>query len=138
GRPDHDRVGRDCARLCGVGVPLVIVEHPTPPDAIACLKAGSCDQLFLPLDARAAAIGDFSNPIFQFDYTLMVPAGSAIATVADADRPGVPIAAVRNHASTNDLVRQGKHSQFGYGDTPEPTVALLRRRKGDGHASHRP
>src|SRR5262249_31227729 len=81
-----------------VGVPLVIVEHPTPPEAIACLKAGSCDQLFLPLDARAAAIGDFSNPVFQFDYTLMVPAGSAIAKVADGDRPGLRIPAIRNHA----------------------------------------
>ena len=88
-----------------VGVSLVIVEHATPPQAIACLKAGSCDQLFLPLDARAAEIGDFSNPIFQFDYTLMVPAGSAIAKVVDADRSGVRIAAVRNHASTNELVR---------------------------------
>jgi hypothetical protein len=41
-----------------------------------------------PLDARAAAIGDFSNPIFQFDYTLMVPAASSIAKVAD--RPSSP------------------------------------------------
>src|ERR1700675_1613112 len=40
-----------------VGVPLVIVEHATPPEAITCLKAGSCDQLFLPLDARDAEIG---------------------------------------------------------------------------------
>ena len=70
-----------------VGVPLAIVEHATPLEAIACLKAGSCDQLFLALDARAAEIGDFSNPIFQFDYTLMVPAGFSIAKVADADRP---------------------------------------------------
>jgi len=37
-----------------LGVPLIIVEHATPPEAIACLKVGSCDQLFLPLDARAA------------------------------------------------------------------------------------
>jgi hypothetical protein len=29
----------------------------------------------LPLDERAAAIGDFSNPIFQFDYT-QVPSSS--------------------------------------------------------------
>src|SRR5262249_9120308 len=56
-----------------VGVPRVTVEHATPPEAISCLKVGSCDQLFLPLDARAAQIGDFSNPVFQFDYTLMAP-----------------------------------------------------------------
>src|SRR5215475_13031383 len=74
-----------------VGIPLVIVEHATPPEAIGCLKAGACDLLFLPLDARAAGIGDFSNPIFQFDYTFMVPAGSPITKVADVDRPGVRI-----------------------------------------------
>ena len=60
-----------------LGVQLVVVEYVTPPEAIACLKAGACDVMFLPLDARAAAVGDFSNPIFQFDYTLLVPAGSS-------------------------------------------------------------
>ena len=99
-----------------VGIPLAIVEHATPPEAIACLKAGACDQLFLPLDARAAAIAEFSNPIFQFDYTLMVPAASSIAKIADADRPGVRIAAVRNHASTNELVRQVKQAELVYAD----------------------
>jgi polar amino acid transport system substrate-binding protein len=120
-----------------VGVPLAIVEHATPPEAIACLKARGCDQLFLPLDARAAEIGDFSNPVFQFDYTLMVPAGSAIAKVADADRPGVRIAALRNHASTNELVRQVKHAEFVYGETPEQTLALMRDGKADVMASTR-
>jgi polar amino acid transport system substrate-binding protein len=120
-----------------VGVPLVILEHATPPEAIACLKASSCDQLFLPLDARAVEIGDFSNPIFQFDYTLMAPAGSSIATVADADRPGVRIAAVRHHASTNELVRQVKQAEFVYAETPEQTFALVRDGKADVMASTR-
>jgi polar amino acid transport system substrate-binding protein len=121
-----------------VGIPLVIVEHATPPEAVACLKAGACDLLFLPLDARAAGIGDFSNPIFQFDFTLMVPAGSAIAKVADADRPGVRIAAVRNHASTNEFVRQVKQAEFVYAETPEQAVQLLRDGKADAMASARP
>jgi polar amino acid transport system substrate-binding protein len=120
-----------------VGVPLVIVEHATPPEAIACLKAGSCDQLFLPIDARAAQIGDFSNPVFQFDYTLMVPAGSPIAKVPDVDQPGVRIAAVRNHASTNELVPQIKQAEFVYAETPEQTFALLRDGKAEVMASTR-
>ena len=120
-----------------VGVPLAIVEHATPLEAIACLKAGFCDQLFLALDARAAEIGDFSNPIFQFDYTLMVPAGSSIAKVADADRPGVRIAAVRNHASTIALVRQVKQAEFIYAETPEQTFTLMRDGKADVMASTR-
>jgi polar amino acid transport system substrate-binding protein len=120
-----------------VGVPLVIVEHATPPEAIACLKAGACDQLFLPLDARAGAIGDFSNPIFQFDYTLMVSADSSIAKVTDADRSGIRIAAVRNHASTNELVAKVKHAEFVYAETPEQTFALVRDGKADVMASTR-
>jgi polar amino acid transport system substrate-binding protein len=104
----------------------VIVEHATPPEAIACLKAKACDLMFLPLDARAATIGDFSNPIFQFDYTLLVPAGSAIGNVADADRPGVRIAAVRNHASTIELSRQLKQAELVYAETPDQTFDLMR------------
>jgi polar amino acid transport system substrate-binding protein len=121
-----------------IGIPLVIVEHATPPQAIACLKASACDLLFLPLDARAASIGDFSNPIFQFDFTLMVPAGSAITKVADADQSGVRIAAVRNHASTNEFVLQVKRAEFVYAETPEQAVALLRDGKADAMASARP
>ena len=120
-----------------VGIPLAIVEHATPPEAIACLKAGACDQLFLPLDARAAAIGEFSNPIFQFDYTLMVPAASSITKIADADRPGVRIAAVRNHASTNELDRQVKQAELVYAETPESTLDLIRNGQADVMASTR-
>jgi polar amino acid transport system substrate-binding protein len=120
-----------------VGVPLIVVEHATPPDAIACLKAGLCDQLFLPRDARAAEIGDFSNPVFQFDYTLMVPANSSIAKVGDVDRPGVRIAAVRNHASTNELMRQVKQAEFVYAETPEQAFELVRDGKSDVMASTR-
>jgi polar amino acid transport system substrate-binding protein len=109
-----------------LGVQLVVVEHATPPEAIACLKAGACDVMFLPLDARAAAVGDFSNPIFQFDYTLLVPAGSSIVRVADADRPGIRIAAVRNHASTLELSSQLKQAELVYAETPDSTFDLLR------------
>lgn len=114
-----------------IGVSLSLVVHPTPPEAIGCLKSSACDLLFLPFDDRAASVGDFSPPIFQFDYTLLVPAGSAIRTVADADQPGVRIAAVRNHASTNELRRRLKQAELVYAETPDPTFELLR----DGQAA---
>jgi Bacterial extracellular solute-binding proteins, family 3 len=81
------------------GVQVVLLEYPTSPEAVACLKAGACDLLFLPFDARAANVGDFSPPIFQFDYTLLVPPDSSVRSVVDADQHGVRIAAVCNHAS---------------------------------------
>jgi polar amino acid transport system substrate-binding protein len=109
-----------------IGVQLVLVEHPTPPEAIACFKGGACDLLFLPLDARAADVGDFSPPIIQFDYTLLVSAGSSIGSVADADQPGRRIAAVRNHASTLTLSPLLKQAELVYAETPDRTFDLLR------------
>jgi len=93
--------------------------------------------LFLPLDDRAANVGDFSHPIFQFDYTLLVPAGSSIRQIADADRPDIRIAAVGNHASTNELVLQLKQAKFVYAETPNPTFDLLRTGQADVMASTR-
>jgi polar amino acid transport system substrate-binding protein len=120
-----------------IGVQLVLVEHPTPIKDIECLKARACDAIFLPLDDRAADIADFSSPYMQFEYTLLVPAGSPIRRVADADRPGTRIAAVRNHASTNTLAPMLKHAELVYAETPDPTFDLLRNGKADVMASVR-
>ena len=121
-----------------IGVQVVLLEHPIPPEAVASLKGGACDLLFLPFDARAANVGDFSPPIFQFDYTLLVPAGSSTRSVADADRPGVRIAAVRNHASTIELSRLLKQAELVYAETPDRTFDLLRTGQADAMASARP
>jgi polar amino acid transport system substrate-binding protein len=121
-----------------IGVQVVLLEHPSPPEAVACLKGGACDLLFLPFDARGSNVGDFSPPIFQFDYTLLVPAGSSIRTVSDADRPGARIAAVRNHASTIALSRLLKQAELVYAETPDHTFELLRTRRAGAMASARP
>ena len=121
-----------------LGVQLAIVEHSTPPEAITSLKTGACDLLFLPHDERAAAIGDFSNPIFQFDYTLLVPVGSSIQCVADADRSGIRIGAVRNHASTIELCRQLNKAKLVYVESPKQNLDLLRTGQANAIASARP
>ena len=121
-----------------IGVQVVLLEHPTPPKAVECLKAGACDLLFLPLDDRAASVGDFSPPIFQYDYTLLVPAGSSIRSVADADGLGVRIAGVRNHASTVALSRLLKQAELVYAETPDPAFDLLRTGRASALASTRP
>jgi polar amino acid transport system substrate-binding protein len=121
-----------------LGVQLTIVEHAIPPEAIASLRTGACDLLFLPHDERAAAIGDFSNPIFQFDYTFLVPVGSSFQCIADADQSGVCIGAVRNHASTSELSRQLNKATLVYAENPDETFNLLRTGQADAIASARP
>ena len=138
GEPKGAWVESARALAARIGVPLVLVEHPTPPQAVACLKEGACDLLFLPFDERSADVGDFSPPIFQFDYTLLVPGNAAIQKVSDADKAGTRIAAVRNHASTMELSRVLKQAELVYADTPDGTFELLRSGQASAMASARP
>ena len=106
-----------------------LVGYPTPASVVACLKAGECDVAFMGIEPSRAAELDFSPPIFEFDYTILVPAGSAIVRAADADRPGLRIAVVRNHASTLALSHIVRHAELHGVDLPEAAFDLL-------HAGH--
>jgi polar amino acid transport system substrate-binding protein len=128
----------DIARALGarMGVEIVLVGHPTIPEFLTCLETGMCDVGFMGPDPSRTGL-DFSPPILQLDYTLLVPGSSSIQHIADVDRPGVRIAAVSNHASTLTLSRILKHAQLVYAATPEPTFELLRSGQADAFASIR-
>src|SRR3979411_1130297 len=86
-----------------LGVELVLVDYPTPTEALEGLKAGLCDVAFLGNEPPRAAAAGFSPLVLKLASPFLVPAGSSIRSVADADRPEVRIAATRNHASTSAL-----------------------------------
>lgn len=119
-------------RLCVEAQP---VERQTPPETVACLVAGDCDLAILGIEPVRAAQVDFTPPLVELDYTLLVPAESEARSVADLDRPGVRIAAVRGHASTLSLERQLGHAEAVYADMLEPAFELLRQGKADAFAS---
>jgi polar amino acid transport system substrate-binding protein len=129
----------DIARALGarIGVEVSPLGHPTVPEMLTCVTSGACDTGFMGPDPSRGGV-DFSPPILQLDYTFLVPTGSSIEHVADADRPGVRIAVVRDHASTLTLSRLFKHAQLIYGPTPDPTFELLRTGQADAFASVRP
>src|SRR6266540_4108526 len=133
-------VWADVARALAarVGVQLVLVEHPTPPKMVECLKAGACDVGFLGYDpARAADVEGFSPPFIEFDYTYLVAPRSPIRSAADADRPGTRVAVVRAHASTLTLTRLRRKAELVRVDTPNSAFDLLRRGRVDAWASAR-
>jgi polar amino acid transport system substrate-binding protein len=94
--------------------------------AIEGLKAGACDLACLGIDASRTAQLDFSPPLVQFDYTLLLPAGSPMQNFADADRPGKRIAVVLNHASTFALRRLAKHAELVGTELPDAAFAAPR------------
>ena len=122
-----------------IGVQLVVTELATPRALIGCLDAHACDVGSLGFDpSRAAQVEGFTRPFMQVEYTYLVPAGSAIGGCADADRPGVRIAVVRDHASTLALNRILTQAESVSTQTPDAAFDLLRTGRVDAWASIRP
>ena len=120
-----------------IGVQAVLLEHKGPLDVVQCLKTGACDVVFLPLDERAAGVGEFSTPFIQSEYTMLVPAGSSIGSTTDADKRGIRIAAVRGHASTMRLTPLIKRAEVILEENEVAAFALLRAGRADVFASTR-
>jgi len=118
-----------------IGVQGVPVEHPNPANAVDSVASGACDAGIIGIEAERAKRIDYSPPLVEADYTLLAPAGSPYRSIAELDRPGVRIAAVRHHASTIALGKIVKHATFVYADMPEPTFQILQRGEADLFAS---
>jgi polar amino acid transport system substrate-binding protein len=121
-----------------LGVKLEFVGHPSPPVLVECLKAKDCDIGFLGyVPGRTADVG-FAPPHIMVPFTFMVPGGSAIKVVGDADKAGIRIAAVRNHASTIALGRVIKQAETVGVEIPDQAFELLKAGRADAWASPRP
>jgi polar amino acid transport system substrate-binding protein len=120
-----------------LGIEAVVMELPTPSKAVACLKAAACDVAMLGIEPSRAAEVDFTPPVIQFDYTFLVPAGSPIQKIAEADESGRRIAVVGNHASTMALRRMVKHAELVDSELPDEAFGLLRAGKVDAFAAPR-
>jgi len=121
-----------------LGVKLELVGHPSPPKLIECLQAHGCDAGFLGfVPGRTGDVG-FTPPYIMVPFTLMVPASSSIRSIADVDKTGVRIAAVRNHASTLALRRVVKQAEIVDVEIPDEAFELLRSGRADAWASPRP
>src|SRR6202030_4536305 len=87
------------------GVASQVIKYPSPTDAVAGLQDGARDLAFLGIEPSRVAVVDFSPALFQFDYSLLVPAGSTIRSLEDTDRAGRRIGLVDGHASALALRR---------------------------------
>src|SRR6202050_1614937 len=117
-----------------LGVATRVIKYPAPKDAGAGLQDGACDMAFLGIEPSRVAVVDFSPALFQFDYSLLVPAGSTIGSLEDADRAGRRIGMVDGHASALALRRIVKHAELIGVELPEGAFDLLRDQKVDALA----
>jgi polar amino acid transport system substrate-binding protein len=91
-------LGRELTKK--LGVPVQWVPYPNSGALTDALASGACDVAFLPVDAERRKKVDFGPPHIVLQSTFLVPAGSAIQSLADADKPGLRVVGVENTATT--------------------------------------
>jgi polar amino acid transport system substrate-binding protein len=117
-----------------IGVATRIIRYPSPKEAVAGLQDCACDVAFLGIEPSRIAVVDFSPALFQFDYSLLVPPGSPIGSLEDADQAGRRIGLVDGHASALALRRIVKQAELIGVELPDNAFDLLRDRKVDALA----
>ncbi|HLU15226.1 MAG TPA: ABC transporter substrate-binding protein [Burkholderiaceae bacterium] len=83
------------------------------------------DVAFMAIDPKRAQRVAFTQPYVLIEGTYMVPAGSALQDVADADRDGVRIAVGRGAAYELYLTRHLKHAQLVHASTSAQAIDLF-------------
>src|SRR5438128_1874957 len=121
-----------------LGLVLVPVVYPSPPSILEGLKSDAWDVGFLAIDPSRAAAVDFSHPYLQIDATYLVPGGSSIRTVSDADQSGVRIAVTRKSVEEIVLSRMLKRAELRAVETISAGLELVRAGNADVLAAPRP
>ncbi len=114
------------------------IEYPRPGVVLDGARNGAWDVTFLVIDPARGAEADFSAPYMESDFTLLVPAGSAIGYFADADQPGIRIGVPRGDAVDLRLTRIVKKAELVRVDNQAAGAELLRTGQTHAYAAPRP
>ena len=90
-------LGNELARR--LGVPFAPVLYPSVGALLDAGKTGAWDVAFVGFSPARAQEWDFTGLHLEVEFGYLVPAGPAIATVADVDRPGMRLAVQANSGS---------------------------------------
>lgn len=127
------------ALVAHMGLEMAVTELAHPGSLIESFRAGLLDLGSLGFDpTRAPGVEGFTPPFMEVDYTCLLPAGSLISAIAELDRPGRRVAAVRLHASTLALGRVLEHAEQMVTDTAAEAFDLLSAGHVHAWASIRP
>jgi polar amino acid transport system substrate-binding protein len=132
-------VATDLARALAarIGVALEMVEYPRPGAVFEGARSGAWDVTFLVVDPLREAAADASPAYMRSEFTYLVPAGSPIHDVAEADQAGVKIGVPRGDAVDLSLSRILKQAQLIRTESQAAGIDLLRRGAINAYAAPR-
>ena len=77
-------------------LPLALQVYDNSGQVTDAVAKGDCDLAFMPQDAERTKRVDFGPAYYFIESTYLVPAGSAIKTIDEVNRPGRRIVAISN------------------------------------------
>ena len=100
-------VAVDLANALGekLGAPVELMMYDNYVDLLEAARRGAWDVTFLPFDEERAKVMDYGPAYYFFEFTYLVPAGSAIRDQSDVDRPGVRIAVVERSVTARNRLQ---------------------------------
>jgi polar amino acid transport system substrate-binding protein len=120
-----------------IGAPVELVAYDAAGKMTDALASGAWDVAFLAVDPTRGSQIDFSAPYLETEGTYLVPEGSPIRTVADADRDGVRIVVGAKSAYDLFLSRTLVHAELVRAPTPVEAIDLFGRERFDAVAGVR-
>jgi polar amino acid transport system substrate-binding protein len=133
-------VAPDMARAVAdrLGVPIAYVPYPRPGELADAAGSGAWDIGLIGAEPQRAEKIAFSPAYAEIEATYLVPAGSPIATLADADRPGLRIAVAERAAYDLWLERNIRHATLLRAPSIQGSFDLFQAEKLDALAGLRP
>jgi polar amino acid transport system substrate-binding protein len=110
GKPKGVTVDLITAFASEIKLPLSLQVFPNSGELTAAVGRGDCDVAFMPQDAERAKVVDFGPAYYMIESTFLVPAGSKIRTLQDANFKGaraIVIASTTTGRSAARFLTQG-------------------------------
>ncbi|MGZ5195875.1 MAG: transporter substrate-binding domain-containing protein [Ramlibacter sp.] len=132
-------IAHDLGEVLGheLGVPVKIVEFSRVAQVLEALKANEVDFTFTNATESRARDVDFTQPLVMLELGYLVPPGSAIASIADVDKPGVRVGVTQGSTSQGTLGRQFKQAAIVPAPSLEKAAEMLRQRGLDTFATNK-
>ena len=137
GKPKGVPVDLGSAMAQTLGVPVELVEYASSGEIVASRDKAAWDVTFVPVDDDRKRMIDFGAPYHLLQSTYLVARGSAIKTLAEANRAGVRIAIVDGTATGRASTNASPNATTVKVKTPDEAVELMRAGKLDAIALSR-
>jgi polar amino acid transport system substrate-binding protein len=130
-------LGRALAARAGVQARMI--EYAAIPKLMEDASANAWDVAVVAIDPARRSLVDFAPAHLAADgfLTILVPPGSSARTMAEFDRPGMRVAAVKNAAPLMILERTLKNAKVVAADNENEAFGLMRDGKAEGYAQNR-